>query len=280
MIGGADGIDGHDVEAVNAAINEALAQDTAEAKPTLIVCRTIIGRGSPHRGGTAKAHGEALGDDEVAATRAEIGWTEPPFTIPKDVYAAWDAKPAGAKLEKAWNDRFAAYRKAHPEAAAELLRRLAGDRPPTWPAVVDKLLAECAQKKESLGTRKASAAAIAAFVNELPEMFGGSADLTPSNNTDWKGMQTVRVAADGGRYIHYGVREFGMAAIMNGINTARRLPRLRRHVPDVLRLHAQRDPHGGDHEAADGLRVHARLDRSRRGRPDAPGRRACVVACG
>ncbi len=219
VIGGADGIDGHDVEAISAAINEALAQDKGEAKPTLIVCRTIIGRGSPHRAGTAKAHGEALGPDEVAATRAELGWTSPPFVIPKEVYAAWDAKPAGAKLEKDWNDRFAAYRKAYPDDAAELLRRLAGDRPPTWPATVDRLLADCAAKKETFGTRKASAAAIAAFVHELPEMFGGSADLTPSNNTDWKGMQSVKVAADGGRYVHYGVREFGMAAIMNGINT-------------------------------------------------------------
>lgn len=219
VIGGADGIDGHDVEAVNAAINEARDQDKGSEKPTLIVCRTIIGRGSPHKSGTAKAHGDALGADEVAATRKELGWTDAPFVIPKDVYAAWDAKPAGAKLESEWNDRFAAYRTAHPELADELLRRLAGDRPPSWPETVDKLLAECAEKKESVGTRKASGAAIAAYVDELPELFGGSADLTPSNNTDWKGMQTVRVASDGGRYVHYGVREFGMAAIMNGINT-------------------------------------------------------------
>ncbi len=219
VIGGADGIDGHDVEAVNAAINEALEQGKDGGKPTLVVCRTVIGRGSPHKSGTAKAHGDALGVDEVAATRTELGWTEAPFVIPQDVYAAWDAKPAGAKLEQAWNDRFAAYRKAHPEAADELLRRLAGDRPPTWPATVDKLLAACAEKKETVGTRKASGAAIAAFVDELPELVGGSADLTPSNNTDWKGMQTVRVASDGGRYVHYGVREFGMAAILNGLNT-------------------------------------------------------------
>jgi len=219
VIGGTDGIDGHDVEAVNAAINEALDQGKGEAKPTLIVCRTIIGRGSPHRAGTAKAHGEALGVDEVAATRKEIGWNEPPFTIPKDVYAAWDAKPAGAKLQQAWDERFAAYRKAHPDEAAELLRRLAGERPPNWPATVDNLLAACAEKKETVATRKASGAAIAAFVDVLPELFGGSADLTPSNNTDWKGMTTVKVASGGGRYIHYGVREFGMAAILNGINT-------------------------------------------------------------
>ena len=217
VIGGRDGIDGHDVEAVNAAINEALGQDLGSAKPTLIICRTIIGRGSPHRAGTAKAHGEALGVDEVAATRQELGWTEPPFVIPKDVYAAWDAKADGAKREKDWNDRFAAYREAFPAEAAELERRMAGDRPSTWRPTVDRLIATCAEKKESLGTRKASAAAIAAYVAVLPEMFGGSADLTPSNNTDWKGMTTVKVASDGGRYIHYGVREFGMAAIMNGI---------------------------------------------------------------
>ena len=219
VIGGSDGIDGHDVEAVNAAINEALDQAKGEAKPTMIICRTIIGRGSPHRGGTAKAHGEALGTDEVAATRQELGWTEPPFTIPKDVYAAWDAKAAGAKRQAEWNERFSAYRKAFPQDADNLLRRLAGDRPPTWPATVDRFLAECAEKKESVASRKASGNAISAFVAELPELFGGSADLTPSNNTDWKGMKTVRVAADGGRYIHYGVREFGMAAIMNGFNT-------------------------------------------------------------
>jgi transketolase len=219
VIGGQDGIDGHDVEAVNAAINEAQAQAKGEARPTMIMCRTIIGRGSPHRGGTAKAHGEALGAEEIAATRKELGWTSPPFVIPKEVYAAWDAKPAGARLEKDWNVRFAAYRKAYPSEAAELLRRIKGDRPATWPATVDKLLAECAAKKESVGSRKASGAAIAAYVAELPELFGGSADLTPSNNTDWKGMQSVRIAADGGRYVHYGVREFGMAAIMNGINT-------------------------------------------------------------
>ncbi len=217
VLGGQEGIDGHDVEAVNQAINRALDQLKGSEKPTLIVCRTIIGRGSPNRAGTAKAHGEALGLDEVAATRKELGWTEAPFVIPKDVYAAWDAKPAGARLQKSWNDRFAAYRKAFPVEAADLLRRIKGDRPPTWPATVDKLLAACAEKKETLATRKASAAAIAAYVAELPELFGGSADLTPSNNTDWKGMTTVKVAADGGRYVHYGVREFGMAAIMNGI---------------------------------------------------------------
>ena len=217
VIGGSDGIDGHDVEAVNAAINEAFDQPKGAQKPTLIVCRTIIGRGSPHRAGTAKAHGEALGVDEIAATRLELGWTDPPFVIPDDVYAAWDATATGAKLEKDWDARFETYRAAYPTEAADLLRRMAGDRPPTWRATVDKLLATCAEKKESVGSRKASGAAIAAYVAELPELFGGSADLTPSNNTDWKGMTTVRLAADGGRYIHYGVREFGMAAIMNGI---------------------------------------------------------------
>ncbi|MEO8936509.1 MAG: transketolase [Burkholderiaceae bacterium] len=217
VIGGKDGIDGHDVEAVNAAINEAKSQSKGEEKPTLIICRTIIGRGSPNREGTAKAHGEALGPDEVAITRKELGWTSPPFVIPQDVYDAWDAKPAGAAMEEDWDGRFAAYAKAFPEESADLLRRMRGDRPATWRATVDKLLAACAEKKETLATRKASAAAISAYVAELPEMFGGSADLTPSNNTDWKGMKTVRLAADGGRYVHYGVREFGMAAIMNGI---------------------------------------------------------------
>ena len=215
VIGGTAGIDGHDVEAVSAAINQALSQS---AKPSLIVCKTIIGRGSPHRAGTAKAHGEALGAEEIALTRQEIGWEEPPFSIPKDVYAAWDAKADGAKREKAWDEKFAAYRKAFPAEAAELLRRYHGERPANWPATVDQLVAATMEKKETTATRKASAAAIAAYVAELPEMIGGSADLTPSNNTDWKGVQAVSLAADGGRYIHYGVREFGMAAIMNGID--------------------------------------------------------------
>ena len=215
VIGGTAGIDGHDVEAVSAAINQALSQS---AKPSLIVCKTIIGRGSPHRAGTAKAHGEALGAEEIALTRQEIGWEEPPFSIPKDVYAAWDAKADGAKREKAWDEKFAAYRKAFPAEAAELLRRYHGERPANWPATVDQLVATTMEKKETTATRKASAAAIAAYVVELPEMIGGSADLTPSNNTDWKGVQAVSLAADGGRYIHYGVREFGMAAIMNGID--------------------------------------------------------------
>ncbi len=217
VLGDAEGIDGHDVEAVNEAINRALDQPKGEERPTLIVCRTIIGKGSPHRAGTAKAHGEALGAEEVAATRKEIGWNEPPFVIPKPVYAAWDAKGTGAAREKKWNDAFAAYRKAYPEEAAEFLRRYHGERPATWPSIVDALCASTMEKKETLATRKSSAAAIAAYVPALPEMLGGSADLTGSNNTDWKGMVTVRVADDGGRYVHYGVREFGMAAVMNGI---------------------------------------------------------------
>ncbi len=217
VLGGADGIDGHDVEAVNVAINRALDQPKGEEKPTLIICKTIIGKGAPHREGTAKAHGEALGVDEVAAARKEIGWAEPPFVIPKEIYAAWDAKAEGAKREKDWNARFAAYRKAYPDEAAQLSRRYHGERPATWPATVEKLIASTTEKKEAIATRKASQAAIAAYVAELPEMLGGSADLTGSNLTDWKGMKTVRLAADGGRYIHYGVREFGMAAIMNGI---------------------------------------------------------------
>ena len=217
VLGDAEGIDGHDVDAVNQAINRALDQPKGEERPTMIICRTIIGKGSPNREGTAKAHGEALGADEIAATRKAIGWNEPPFVIPKNVYAAWDARPDGAKRQKDWDARFAAYRKAFPTEAAELLRRVHGEHPPTWPAAVEKLLAACAEKKETIATRKASAAAIAAYVPALPELIGGSADLTGSNNTDWKGMTTVRVAADGGRYIHYGVREFGMAAIINGI---------------------------------------------------------------
>ena len=211
-----DDVDGHDVEAVNVAINRALDQPKGEERPTLICCDTVIGRGAPHREGTAKAHGEALGVEEVAAARKELGWNEPPFVIPKEIYGAWDARADGAALEKKWDERLAAYRKSHPDEAAELLRRVHGERPATWPQTIAKLVATTVEKRETIATRKASAAAIAAYVDALPEMLGGSADLTGSNNTDWKGMVTVQ-AGNAGRYLHYGVREFGMIAIMNGI---------------------------------------------------------------
>jgi len=206
-------IDGHDVDAVDRALVEAKTNLT---QPSLIICRTTIGRGAPTRAGTAKAHGEALGGEEIAATRKALDWPYAPFEIPDDIYAAWDAHAAGARHEAEWNERMAAYRARHADAAAELERRLAGRLPADFAALAAKLVADANAKAETVATRKASQYAIDAFAPALPEMLGGSADLTHSNLTVWKGAPVLG-ASGGGRYISYGVREFGMAAIMNGL---------------------------------------------------------------
>ena len=207
-------IDGHDAEAVDAALAEAKKQ---EHKPTLIICRTVIGQGSPNRAGTAKAHGEALGDEEIAATRENIGWNHPPFEVPAEVYAAMDARAAGAALEGEYNELFARYEAAYPELAAELKRRLAGKLPEGFEASVREALCQAQAKADTVATRKASQKALDALAPVLPEMLGGSADLTGSNLTNWKGVE--RFGADNlrGRHISYGVREFGMSAIQNGV---------------------------------------------------------------
>jgi transketolase len=205
-------IDGHNVEAVSAAIAKAKLAD----KPTLICCKTIIGKGSPNLAGTDKVHGAALGDTEIAAVRAAIDWTHAPFHMPEDVYAAWDAKGTGAKLEAAWNSLFEAYSAQYPAQAAELQRRLAGKLPAGFEQAVASYIAACNEKKETIATRKASQNAIQAFAQVLPEFLGGSADLTGSNLTNWKESVAVR-AEQAGNHINYGVREFGMSAIMNGI---------------------------------------------------------------
>ncbi|GAA0713064.1 transketolase [Dokdonella soli] len=206
-------IDGHDVDAVDRAIAEA-KKDTAQ--PSFILCRTVIGKGAPSRAGTAKAHGEALGADELAATRKALDWPYAPFEIPDDIYAEWDARAEGVALEAEWKRRFEAYRSAEPAAAAELLRRLAGDLPANFADVAAKLVAEANAKAETVASRKASQYAIEAFAPAVPEMIGGSADLTHSNLTLWKGAPLLSGAGTG-RHISYGVREFGMAAIMNGL---------------------------------------------------------------
>src|SRR5262245_45549731 len=206
-------VDGHDVEAVDRAIRE--AKSVAD-RPSLICCQTVIGKGSPKRAGTAKAHGEALGAEEVAATRAAIGWTHPPFEIPESVYRGWDARQRGAALERAWNEKLAAYEKAHPELGSEFRRRVAGELPASWAARCGALLDGIASKVESIATRKASQNAIEALAPVLPELVGGSADLTGSNLTQWSGSKIVGVRG-GGNYVYYGVREFGMSAVMNGI---------------------------------------------------------------
>ncbi len=211
-------IDGNDVEAVDAALLQAKA---SVDKPTLVICKTIIGKGSPNRSGTAKAHGEALGADEIKLTRETIGWSEAPFVIPDAVYADWDAKAAGARAQADWNQRLEAYRAAFPELAAELLRRMKGELPANFAQVaVDAVIAAQA-KAETVASRKASQIALEAFTKALPEMLGGSADLTGSNLTNTSSTPALRFdengTPNGGRHINYGVREFGMAAVMNGI---------------------------------------------------------------
>lgn len=205
-------VDGHDVNAVNAAIAQAKKSD----KPTLICCKTVIGKGSPNMAGTHNVHGAALGDKEIAATREALGWNYPPFEVPADVYAAWDAKAKGAAQEAAWNEVLGAYAQQFPQLAAELQRRMAGELPGNLDQAVTAYIASCVEKKETIATRKASQNAIQALAPVLPEFLGGSADLTGSNLTNWKECVAVR-ADQPGNHINYGVREFGMSAIMNGI---------------------------------------------------------------
>jgi len=217
-------VDGHDVQAVSRAI--ATAKHSAD-KPTLIACKTHIGQGSPNRVDTAKAHGEPLGADEIALTRAAIGWHHAPFVVPPEVYDDWSAKDKGDKLEQHWNHQFTAYASAHPELAVEFKRRMAGDLPQNFHQTVVDVVVAANTKAETVASRKASQLALEAFTAAIPELLGGSADLTGSNLTNTKSTPNVRfdLAGDvvkdehghGGRHINYGVREFGMAAIMNGI---------------------------------------------------------------
>ena len=227
-----DAVDGHDAWAVGEAIAQArdwgsngreLGDGERRFAPTIIICRTVIGKGSPNRAGTAKAHGEALGADEIAATRRELGWSEPPFVIPADLYAAWDATQVGAERHARWQDAFAAYAAAYPEEAAELERRMRGVLPADWEDIMDNLVMDTVMEAQTVATRKASQLALNYLGPALPELIGGSAALTGSNLTAWKGVENLRPSPDsasdlnGGRHINYGVREFGMAALMNGL---------------------------------------------------------------
>ncbi len=211
-------IDGHDVAALNSALAQA---KSVSDKPTVVICRTTIGKGAPNRAGTAKAHGEALGAEEIQLTRQALGWTAEPFVVPEAAYAAWDARAAGAAAHAKWAETFAAYRAAHPELAAEFTRRMAGDLPPNFAQLVAESLRAAQNKGESVASRKASQLALEVFTKALPEMLGGSADLTGSNLTNTSSTAPLRFdaagASNGGRHINYGVREFGMAAVMNGI---------------------------------------------------------------
>ena len=210
-------VDGHDVDAVDKAIAQAKKSD----KPTLICCQTTIGKGSPNRAGTAKAHGEALGHDEIKLTREAMGWTHEPFVVPEEAYEQWDARQEGLAAETRWVDAFEAYSKAHPELAVELVRRLDGALPKGWNKLVADAAAAAHGKAETVASRKASQLALEVFTKHLPELLGGSADLTGSNLTNTSSTPALRFddkgQANGGRHINYGVREFGMAAIMNGV---------------------------------------------------------------
>ncbi|RUO31061.1 transketolase [Aliidiomarina soli] len=208
------GVDGHDSEAVNTAI-EAARRETG--KPTLICCRTVIGFGSPNKQGKESCHGAPLGDDEIALARKELGWNYGPFEVPADIYQAWDAKARGAEAEAAWNETFAAYRAAHPELAAELERRLAGELPADFADQAQAYIEKLQANPEKVATRKASQQALNAFGPLLPELLGGSADLAGSNLTKWDQSKPLTQQDASGNYIYYGVREFGMSAIMNGI---------------------------------------------------------------
>ncbi|HEX2477544.1 MAG TPA: transketolase, partial [Lacipirellulaceae bacterium] len=207
-------IDGHDVSAVDRVIIEAKQQ---AARPTLVIAKTTIGKGSPGRAGTEKAHGEALGEKEVEATRVALGWPHQPFVVPKDVYAAWDAKAAGAEREGKWNQLFHAYSERYPHEAGEFERRMQHQLPAAYFAARDSAIAAAAEKREAVATRKASQLALEALAPALPELIGGSADLTGSNLTKWSKAGALRPDHLEGRHINYGVREFGMCAISSGL---------------------------------------------------------------
>ena len=207
-------VDGHDPDAIKIAVEAARA---VTSKPSLIRCKTVIGFGSPNKAGSHDSHGAPLGEEEIELTRKELGWNHPPFEIPADVYKGWDHKEAGQAEEDAWNEMMSAYREAFPELAAEFDRRLSGELPSNWQEIADGFIHEADDAAATKATRQASLAAIEAFSPTLPELFGGSADLGGSNGTEWSGYNPMRAENPAANYLNYGVREFGMSAIMNGI---------------------------------------------------------------
>ncbi|ELQ5983788.1 transketolase [Cronobacter sakazakii] len=206
-------IDGHDPEAIKRAIEEA---KQVTDKPSLIICRTVIGFGSPNKAGKEESHGAALGEEEVALTRKQLGWNYPPFEIPDEVYKGWDAKEKGRQVEASWNEKFAAYQEAYPELAAEFNRRMGGEMPENWQQVTQEYIEKLQAEPAKIASRKASQNALNVYGPVLPELLGGSADLAPSNLTIWSGSTSLK-EDPAGNYIHYGVREFGMTAMANGI---------------------------------------------------------------
>jgi len=207
-------VDGHDPVAIQQAIDAARSET---GRPSMICCKTTIGYGSPNKAGSHSCHGAPLGDEEVTLTRKELGWDHEPFVVPADIYAGWDAKERGASTENAWNERFAAYEAAYPDLAAEYLRRMAGDLPSDWDRKSAEFIAATDAKGDSLATRQASLKAIEGYAPLLPELFGGSADLGCSNLTEWSGYKPMRADTPASNYVNYGVREFGMSAMVNGL---------------------------------------------------------------
>ena len=268
------GVDGHDAEAVGRALAEAA---TETDRPSIVCTRTTIGFGAPNKGGTSGSHGSPLGDDEIALVREELGWNHPPFEVPNEVYAAWNALEAGERRENEWQGRLDAYREAHPDLAAELERRLARKLPEGWAGKAADIVREAAEAGESLASRKASQGALDAFGPHLPELLGGSADLAGSNNTlvGWLERRGGRPGRElrvlrGARVRHERDGQRGAAA--------RRLPPLRRHLPDLLRLRPERPAHGGADAHPEHLRADPRLGRPRRRRADPPAGRAARLA--
>ena len=207
-------VDGHNADAVNKAIHEA---KSVNDKPSMICCKTTIGYGAPNLCGSHDCHGAPLGEDEIKATRQNLGWNYEPFVIPDEIYAGWDAKEKGAKVESDWNAKFDAYKAAYPELAAEFERRMKGELPANWEQVAADFIKSVNEKADSPATRKASQNAIIGYAKALPEFLGGSADLTPSNLTSWPDSKQINSTVTDGNYISYGVREFGMSAILNGV---------------------------------------------------------------
>jgi transketolase len=207
-------VDGHNPEQIRQAI---LAARAAQDRPSLICCKTIIGFGAPHLAGSEKTHGAPLGAEEIAATREYLGWPYPPFVIPKEIYAAYDARAQGEKQEAEWQQRLTSYQQKYPQLAAEFLRRMAGELSPNWAEAAEKFIQKTAAYTKDQATRKSSQDSLNAYAALLPELFGGSADLTGSNHTDWQGSVVLSQAVVNANYLHYGVREFAMFTIMNGI---------------------------------------------------------------
>ena len=270
-------VDGHDSEAVDRALAAARAQgDDPAGKPTLIVCRTVIGQGAPTKAGGHDVHGSPLGTTELAALRTALGWTWAPFEVPEHLRAAWDGRERGAALQADWAGRWAAYRTEHPALAAEFQRRMAGDLPANFDANVTLALERLAGSAGAVATRKASQLALDALAPALPELFGGSADLTGVEPDQFQGLHLGRSRPPGQP------PELGRARIRHGRGAqrhgaARRFHPLRRHLPDLQRLQPQRHPHGGADEAARDPRLHARQHRPGRRRADPPERGTCAV---